>query len=319
MFRWNPRRQGFTLIELLVVIAIIAILIGLLLPAVQKVREAAARTQSTNNLKQIALGTHAYHDVNSRFPPAWTRTGAAYGLAPNPARLGYLESSVFMLILPFLEEDPLAKLMAPLSWGSQANDMTVVPKTYVNPSDPSRPGSNTVQDGGTYVVMGYGANALGLGSVRFFGTPPAVTYLDNRPQRIASLTDGTANVVLFAEKYTYCREWGTKYYSQPFWGNDDFPEYRPIFGATVPTPPLNPAYAPPQRTGAAAMFQVLPETRVNAGTRNCDPLLPQAPRSAGLLTALADGSVRLVAANTSWQTWWNAMQPNDGNVLGSDW
>ena len=105
MFR-TKGRQGFTLIELLVVIAIIAILIALLVPAVQKVRDAAARTQCTNNLKQIMLACHSYHDANKVLPPGyngatWVGTGAYL--------LPYLDQ------VPLFEQIPDAFLLLPVA------------------------------------------------------------------------------------------------------------------------------------------------------------------------------------------------------------
>src|SRR5215468_6600882 len=105
------RRTGFTLIELLVVIAIIALLIGLLLPAVQKVREAAARMKCTNNLKQLGLAAHAYHDANGQFPPG---VNMPYAQANNDPLTGGMGNPFgpnwAIYLLPHVEQDALFRL-----------------------------------------------------------------------------------------------------------------------------------------------------------------------------------------------------------------
>src|SRR5262245_29766476 len=116
------RRAGFTLVELLVVIAIIAVLIGLLLPAVQKVREAAARMQCTNNLKQLGIAGHAYHDINGKLPPAVMMPYAQAGNDPltggaaNPFGPNWA-----ILILPFVEQQALFTQANPTTYPGTAN------------------------------------------------------------------------------------------------------------------------------------------------------------------------------------------------------
>ena len=152
LYRRPRPRSGFTLIELLVVIAIIAILIGLLVPAVQKVREAAARTQCANNLKQMSLALHNANDTHKRLPPqAGTYGGAFY--AP-----------LFFHLLPFLEQDNLyRRAFNPATGRYEASfaGVNATPvATYANPADPSAGGQATVNG---LAVSGYAANFLVFG------------------------------------------------------------------------------------------------------------------------------------------------------------
>src|SRR5690242_1707004 len=151
-------RLGFTLIELLVVIAIIAILIALLVPAVQKVREAAARTQCANNLKQMGLGLHNYADVYKKLPTGGE--GTDFVNAPTGPSI-FDKHSTFTLLLPYIEQGPGFNLMNlnyyyndPTWPGNPAAAKTVIP-IYVCPSN------GWAQPGGGRDSQGYGLTDYG--------------------------------------------------------------------------------------------------------------------------------------------------------------
>jgi prepilin-type N-terminal cleavage/methylation domain-containing protein/prepilin-type processing-associated H-X9-DG protein len=253
------KRKGFTLIELLVVIAIIAVLIGLLLPAVQKVREAAARMSCTNNLKQLGLAAHNYHGVFDSFPPGtnlWpTPTGANPPVQQAPVTGKAF--SFFEALLPFVEQDNIYKSLdftSPnnfnhFNWDSQYNrgncDSPTAPgatpiKTFLCPSDTGPTQTTWVSNGHTFY---FGANSYGgnAGRHSFFwldASQDGIFYLNSKV-RFADVTDGTSNTFLFGERKrldpVYDRIYGPTFGNRSGWawsntlGGFDF-----LFATTVP-------------------------------------------------------------------------------------
>jgi prepilin-type N-terminal cleavage/methylation domain-containing protein len=303
--------RGFTLIELLVVIAIIAILIGLLLPAVQKVREAAARMSCSNNLKQISLATVNAADTNQGLLPP------GYGLYPNiqPAANNG-NGSVFFHLLPYLEQGNAYNLTlqsqdmhtdnGPFGENSNGgplptytpywNVLTVNVKTFICPSDPTN--------------IGNGGWNSGLSSYAYNGQAfPGVEAGWNSYQRYpASIQDGTSNTIFFTEKAAACvvlwPDWGASIADNSSWS--------PFFL---------------QYTGPASIFQVrVPNigalcaaNYLTGGNSPAVSGVATSPHTSGINVALGDGSVRFVSQGVSATTWWSALTPAGGEVLGPDW
>jgi len=290
------RWRGFTLIELLVVIAIIAILIGLLLPAVQKVREAAARTQCQNNLKQMSLALINCSDTNQGKMPG------ACGKYPNsfPTPNGSYGPTLFQ-ILPYMEQqaiynstyqpnEPTGQMGGLPSYSPYWNyfgGQRFQIKAYLCPSDPTS--SLAASQNPTSGAVSYGVNQQAL--------PLEWRGIQNYP---ASITDGTSNTIFFTDKVAAC----TGMYGANWWDN----------GSTFAVQDWSPT--------SNWYFVISPpgSSTVCGSTYNSyTDRPPISYHSAVIQVGLADGSIRNVSQGMSFGTWYNALTPNGGEVLGSDW
>ncbi len=189
----SSRRLAFTLIELLVVIAIIAILVGLLLPAVQKVREAAARAKCANNLKQLALALHSYHDANNHLPaPRGTHLAPIYE---------FTEFRGWMCeILPYIEQDNLARNMYTNPWyvGFFPTFGTPV-QTYLCPSDPRNLLPVTSGNGALTSYLGVTGSDNDV-NIQFNGPTNGIFNVSSPGIQITDITDGTSNTLMLGER-----------------------------------------------------------------------------------------------------------------------
>jgi prepilin-type N-terminal cleavage/methylation domain-containing protein len=326
----RPGRSAFTLIELLVVIAIIAILIGLLLPAVQKVREAAARIQCSNNFKQIGLATHNYHDSYKRLPPF------SNWIFKNPG--SNRETNIWYLLLPYLEQQNLVNLSKTQQnqgyyfpgpgWTDYCVAIGQDPVTiYLCPADGTNPShldaGSTDNYGPLYATGSYSANVL------IFDPNP------NSRNLIAAMPNGTSNCIMFGHRLEYCFDgdpldvafgyndwdatpdqtgtyhpmpgfgWGTYFTKR---GNYIGPNNQRGGGLS----PLR-AGAYPEYTHGALPFQILP------APGSCDPHVLASPHTGVMVVGLGDGTVRTVSPGISLATWLTACIPDNGQVLGNDW
>jgi prepilin-type N-terminal cleavage/methylation domain-containing protein/prepilin-type processing-associated H-X9-DG protein len=308
-------RRGFTLIELLVVIAIIAVLIALLLPAVQKVREAANRMACTNNLKQIALATHNFHDTYKKLP-----TGGRIPVLVGGRPTGGI--NLWVELLPYFEQDNLYKMwdfdnQKNVAGRTNATQAQVI-KLLICPSDAlpadvveNRTAVSPPWCWGFYGMSSYGGNA-GTRSVPFPGMSRDGIFFIGSCVRFADILDGTSNTLLFGERYHH---------------DPEFDRLRPV---------LMPGIAPIEEAGKWGFVAGDPGIMANVTLHSAAPINYRMPSDGDLLAlitrdcafgsghpgganfAFADGCVKFVSENIPQSTHQALSTRAGGEVVSAD-
>jgi prepilin-type N-terminal cleavage/methylation domain-containing protein len=278
------RRSGFSMIELLVVLAVLGFLLALLLPAIQKMREAAARQQTLNNLKQIGIAMHSFHDTYKRLPPAYGKFAGFQNAV-----------SVHVYLLPFIEQQNLF-LQYQQNQGND-RDNQVVPGFFA-PTDPSHPEPPQGIQNSAANLRVFSNKGL---QTQFNAPMPALGNEEPGNANLASVTDGLSNTITFATRYGKCGAGGSRYNARP---NTNAAA---LFGQ-------NPAKVTARPADVTATFLLHPAAQQCRPT----PLMGHAFSNVGIEVGFGDGSVRVITAQVSANTWNVIVQPNDGQVPGND-